>query len=95
MEGFTSFELGARGAHLGEVVTLDGTPMGAASIMFRVCLLSGKAKAVKLSSHVKMVPSRLSSSLSWARSWSCSSAITTEEGTNEGTKALHQSTSKG
>jgi hypothetical protein len=38
MEGFTPFGLGAGGAHLGEVVTSDGTLVFAASVMARVCL---------------------------------------------------------
>jgi hypothetical protein len=33
------FRLGAGGAHLGEVVTPDGTPVGAASVMTHACLL--------------------------------------------------------
>jgi hypothetical protein len=59
MEGFTSFELGAGGAQLGEVVTPNGTPVGTANIMGRVCLPTVRAKAVRLCSHVTMVPSQL------------------------------------
>jgi hypothetical protein len=32
------FRLGARGAHLGKVVTPDGTPVGTASVTGRTCL---------------------------------------------------------
>jgi hypothetical protein len=38
MEGFTPFRLGAGGAHLGEVVTPDGTPVGTTSVTARTCL---------------------------------------------------------
>jgi hypothetical protein len=38
MEGFTSFGLGARGTHLGEVVTPDSTRAGMTSITAHACL---------------------------------------------------------
>jgi hypothetical protein len=38
MEGFMPSGLGDGGAHLSEVVTLDDTPMGAASITTHMCL---------------------------------------------------------
>jgi hypothetical protein len=44
--------------------------------------LSARAETSRLSSHVMMAPSRLSSSISQARSCSCSSATTAEEGSS-------------
>jgi hypothetical protein len=35
MEGFTPFQLGVGGSDQSEVVTSDGTPVGAASVMDR------------------------------------------------------------
>jgi hypothetical protein len=95
IEGFMPFELGARGAHQGEVVPLGGTHMGATSITARTCLPECASEGLRLSSHTMMAPSRLSSSTSQARSWSCNLTITAEEGANEGIEALHQAASKG
>jgi hypothetical protein len=80
-EGFTPFRLGDGGTHLGEVVTPDGIPVGAASVTTHVCHPEHASEVIRLSYNMTMAPSWLSSSLSWARSWSCSMAITTEEGT--------------
>jgi hypothetical protein len=52
------------------------------------------SKAANLSSHVAMVPSMLSSSLSWARSYSCNSIATTDAATmSKGEEVMQQSTS--
>jgi hypothetical protein len=87
------FGLGAGGAHLGLVVLLGGTRMGATSFMACTCLPKRVSKG-----RQTLLPcddSVLSGSISWARSLSCSSMITAKEGTDEGTEALHQLISKG
>jgi hypothetical protein len=58
-KGFMLFGPGDRGAHLSGVITPDGTPVGASSVMASRASPSASAKAVRLSSHAMMAPSRL------------------------------------
>jgi hypothetical protein len=67
MEGFMSLGLGARGAHLTEVVTLDVTPGAQLASGPTRASPSVRAKAVIFSSHGMMARSQLPSSLCISR----------------------------